>query len=345
VAADGTGPMRVSVRIPPCAPVGELAAVAARCEELGYSGVWFPDSQLLWRDPYVAAAMALGRTADLDVGIAVSNAVTRHPSVVAGLRRTLAEQGPHRFVLGMGAGHSATAMLGLPPATNPQLRTALDVMRQLGAGGTWDFGAGPVRQEAASDAGRVYVAASGPRNLATAAEHADGVILLAGADPGTLDRALAAIGTGSARRAPQRAPLTRVLTAFCLPTDHPERDARLLKPICVAMARHLGAAGALRAAGITVGEQPLAHPVYPDLIHAADWPAAVLAVDHLVSDEDAATFARRFCLFGRPAEIAARIAELGACGVDEVLLQHLGSFDLPHEWLETCAVLAGQSSQ
>jgi 5,10-methylenetetrahydromethanopterin reductase len=165
------------------------------------------------------------------------------------------------------------------------------------------------------------------------------VILLNGANRVALQRGLDAVETGQRRRSPQLEPLRKVVTSFCLPTDRPERDARQLKPLCVAMAQQLGAGAAFAAAGIEVSEQPPAHPVYPDLIHAKDWEGAVAAVDDLVSDRDILTFASEFCFFGSVDEIGRQIAALSERGVDEVILQHVGSFDIPHEWLETCSQL------
>ncbi len=44
--------MRIGLRIPPCAPVPEIAALARDAERAGFDEVWFPDSQLLWRDVF-----------------------------------------------------------------------------------------------------------------------------------------------------------------------------------------------------------------------------------------------------------------------------------------------------
>jgi 5,10-methylenetetrahydromethanopterin reductase len=316
-------------------PAPELARAAARCDQLGYDGVWFPDSQVLWRDPYVTAALALAQTSRIRVGIAVSSLGTRHLSVLAGLHRTVAELGPDRFAMGLGTGSSSTGTVGLPSARTGELRAAIEVLRTLAAGEEHDFGSGPVRLEGPAELHGLYVAATGPRNLALAGEMADGVIVLNGSDPAALRRSLAQVGEGEARRAPGLAPLQRVMTSFCLPTEEPERDARLLKPVCVAMAHELGAGPALATAGVHVRDGAPTAPVYPDLVHAKDWAHAVAAVDHLVSDEDVLMFARKFCLFGSLAEIRGQLDAMAAAGVHEILLQHLGSFSVPYEWIET----------
>src|SRR5882724_4142392 len=131
----------ISVRIPPCAPVPALGRVAQRCESLGYAGVWYPDSQLLWRDPFLAAAHTLNCTSSLAVGIAVTNIETRHVSVVAGLHRTLAEMAPHRLRLGLGTGSSSIGTIALPPSSTAKMRSAIELFRRLGAGDPHDFGA------------------------------------------------------------------------------------------------------------------------------------------------------------------------------------------------------------
>lgn len=336
--------LEISIRIPPCEPVPQLANVARDCERLGFSGVWFPDSQLLWRDPFVAAGAALETTTTMRVGIGVTNVVTRHVSVLSSLFRTLYEIGGERLQLGVGTGSSSTGTVGLSSSRTSELRAAVETMRTLGLGSAHDFGSGPVRQEAPTALSNLVIAATGPRNLELAGEIADGVLILIGSDTRALQRSIDLVHKGESRRADGAASPRLIVTSMCVPTDSPERDARQLKPICVAMAQQLGARAAIEAAGISVSHEPPSSPVYPDLLHAQDWPAAVQAVDHLVSDEDVLRFAHVFCLFGSLAEIAGQIEEMSALGVSEVMLQQIGSFDVPRAWIEQCAALTGSNS-
>lgn len=195
------------------------------------------------------------------------------------------------------------------------------------------------RQEGAGVATPLYMAATGPRNLRTAGEIADGLIVLNGAAPESLRKTLAIVPDGEEVRSPSLGSLRRMVTSFCLPTTDPERDARRLKPLCVAMARHLGAAGALAERGITVRPGGPSRPVKPDLMHPKDWDGAIDAVDHLVSDQDALAFGRAFCLFGSLEEISSQLEEMRTMEVEEVMLQELESFRLPHRWVQECAVL------
>ena len=52
----------------------------------------------------------------------MTNVGTRHPSVLAGLIRTVQELAPDRFVLGIGVGDSALRPIGQPPTSRAALR-------------------------------------------------------------------------------------------------------------------------------------------------------------------------------------------------------------------------------
>lgn len=332
-----TRPVRLGLRLPPCRPVREVAAAAHRAEELGFDEVWLPDSQLLWRDVFPTAAAALECTGRVTVGTAVTNVVTRHPAVVASAARTVAEIAPGRFALGVGVGNSSVVPVGLRPSTSAELRERLGAVRALLDGGEVDFNGVQARLRDPIPV-PLHVAASGPRNLRLAGGVADGVILLSGVAPALLAAAAGEVRKGAAEAGRPDPDLT--VSAFCCVTDDVERDARQLKPICLQIARD-GGARALALAGIRV-DVPNALPrVYPDLVHAEDWDAAVRACDAFVSDAAAARFAREFCLFGTAAEIAERLRAVRAVGATAVFLQHVGSYTLPEELMErvACAVL------
>lgn len=324
---------RVGLRVPPCAPVPELAAFAADAERRGVDEVWFPDSQLLWRDVFAVASAAVAATSRITVGTAVSNVSTRHPAVVASAARTVAEQAPGRFVLGLGVGNSSVLPIGRPPSTGAELRAGIGVVRALLAGDEVDFGGVRSRLRDPVEV-PVHMAASGPRNLRLAGEIADGAILLSGVAPAPLAAATARVQEGAA--AAGRPPVPMTVSAFCRVTDDVERDARELKPICAGIAQN-GGAQFLALAGVHVDVPAHVPGVYPDLVHAEDWDAAVRACDPYVPDAAVATFAREFCLFGTAKEIVSRIGEAADAGADAVFLQHVGSYDLPHALLDGLA--------
>ncbi|NKQ51706.1 LLM class flavin-dependent oxidoreductase [Amycolatopsis sp. K13G38] len=322
--------MRIGLRVPPCAPLPELAEFVREVEAAGFDEAWFPDSQLLWRDVFAVAATAGMATSHLTIGTAVTNVVTRHPAVVASAARTVAEAAPGRFVLGVGVGNSSVGPVGLAPSKQAGLRSGIAVVRELLDGHKVDF-AGVKAKLRDPVAVPVHIAASGPRNLRLAGEIADGVILLSGISPGPLAAALAAVQSGVDSAG--RAPVPATVSAFCRVTDDIERDARDLKPICLTIAGNGGAAFFAKA-GIHVEVPDRLPEVYPDLVHAESWPAAVEACDPYVGDEAVVAFARQFCLFGTLGEISARLKEVADAGVASVLLQHVGSYDLPRDLLE-----------
>ncbi|MER7794813.1 LLM class flavin-dependent oxidoreductase [Streptomyces sp. NPDC097640] len=329
--------LRVGVRIPPCDRADLVVGTARRAEQLGFDDVWFPDSQLLWRDVFATLTAAALGTERIGLGTAVTNLATRHPAVVASAARTVAELAPGRFTLGLGVGNSSVGPVGLRQTTSAGMRDGLTMLRALLDGEEWDFDghAGKVRSRLRDPRPDVplHLAASGPKNLRLAGEIADGVILLSGVSPRTLQGATARVreGAEAAGRDARRIPLT--VSAFCAVTDDVEAEARQIKPICASIAQN-GGAPFLALAGIDVQVPATVEGVYPDLVHAEDWDAAVEICSAWISDEAALRFAEEFCLFGTAERIAERLSALHASGVTGVFLQHVGSYDPPAELIE-----------
>ncbi|ONH22878.1 LLM class flavin-dependent oxidoreductase [Pseudofrankia asymbiotica] len=320
--------MKVGVRIPPCRPVRETAGLAATAERQGFDSVWFPDSQLLWRDVWSTLTGAALATERVGVGVLVTNPITRHPSVTASAARTVEELAPGRTRVVLGAGDSAITHAALPQARTAQLADAVDVIRTLLRGDT----VGDVPTYRLHDPGPrpvpVYIAASGPRNLALAGRLADGVVV--GGAAIERDLALAQAGAKEAGRDP--ADLDVVVTKLTVVSDDP-RAASVLKPLCLRIAQ-IGGAPMFAAAGFPIDAPPhdLSHG---DLGHPEDWDAAVEVASQWVSDEAAQWYARTRCLFGTPQEIAAQLLDLARAGVTEVSLAHPGAFQQPVDLIST----------
>ncbi|MFD3588109.1 LLM class flavin-dependent oxidoreductase [Streptomyces sp. NPDC058683] len=329
------GPLRIGVRIPPCDRADRVAGTVRRAEELGFDQVWFPDSQLLWRDVFTTLTAAALGTERIGLGTAVTNVATRHPSVVASAARSVAELAPGRFTLGLGVGNSSVAPVGLRQTNAAQLREGLSMLRALLDGHEWDFD-GKVRSRLRDPQPSVpiHLAASGPRNLRLAGEIADGVILLSGVSPRTLAAATARVREGAEAVGRSAGTLPVTVSAFCAVTDDIAAEARQIKPICASIAQN-GGAPFLALAGIDVDVPATVEGVYPDLVHAEDWDAAVRICSAWISDEAAVRFAQEFCLFGTAAQITERLRTLRAAGVTDVFLQHVGSYDAPTELIET----------
>lgn len=325
--------MRVGIRVPPCKAPTAVAEMALRAEELGYDQLWFPDSQLLWRDSYITVGVCAERTSSIGLGTAVTNVVTRHPSVVASAARTLAEMAPGRFRLGLGVGNSSVEPIGLGPSNQRDFRSAVNDIRALSSGEEVTFNAVTARMRDPGFDFDIHVAATGPKNLTMSGEIADGAILLSGVAPDNVTKSVALVRGGAKASGRDPGLLSITVGAYAEVTDDVERAARKLKPICAGIAQH-GGREFLKMAGIDIDVPVRVDGIYPDLVHAEDWQLAVDRCSEWVSDADATRFAETFCLFGTGEEIVRRLAVLSGIGVTEVFLQHVGSYDLPHDLLE-----------
>ncbi|HEY2296186.1 MAG TPA: LLM class flavin-dependent oxidoreductase [Jatrophihabitans sp.] len=151
---------------------GDWSATARRVADLGYTSLLMPDGMQL-PAPMPALAMAAA-VANLRVGTWVLAAPLRPPRLVAWEASSMTRLTGGRFDLGLGTGRPVVAQwveqLGLPFGSPAQ---RLEQVRQI------------IEAVRASDGDQQYtpvvVAASGPRALRLAAEHADVVTLAVGA--------------------------------------------------------------------------------------------------------------------------------------------------------------------
>lgn len=161
----------------------ELAHLA---EALGYDNVWFGDSQNIWREAYVNMAGAAVGTERITFGTGVTQAVTRHPSVLASVWATLHEQTGGRVVCGIGTGDSSLRTMGLKPMKLAELEQTVSDLRALFAGQSVveQHSDAPFRLNYVDEPRDIpiYIAASAPKITELTGRIADGVILLVGTD-------------------------------------------------------------------------------------------------------------------------------------------------------------------
>src|SRR3989304_227929 len=77
---------------------------ARRAEALGYDGIFLGESHLSSIDSFQTLASCAMITQRLLLGIAVTNIVFRHPTVIAGAAASLNEISKGRALLGLGTG-------------------------------------------------------------------------------------------------------------------------------------------------------------------------------------------------------------------------------------------------
>ncbi|SLN70584.1 TIGR03842 family LLM class F420-dependent oxidoreductase [Roseisalinus antarcticus] len=163
-------------------------ALVRQAENAGFTYCWFYDSHILWRESFIAMAMCMEHTTRMRFGPCVTNPNTRDWSVAASMFASLAKQSGGRFDIGVGRGDSAVRVMGLKPAPLARLAEFTDVVRKLCSGQEAQYGEcpAPVQFSWVPEGGwemPIWVAAYGPKALATAGEVGDGLILQI-ADPG-----------------------------------------------------------------------------------------------------------------------------------------------------------------
>jgi 5,10-methylenetetrahydromethanopterin reductase len=178
--------VRFSVRVNNDLPFAELLALATAAEQAGFDQLWFSNDLFLRSAPVLAGALAVS-TGRISLGIAVMNPYSVHVSELAMAAATAQEVSGGRFLLGLGAG--AEQFLGWAGLARPRplaaTRTALVVLRALLGHGDVDrsllpewFGPDSALKFAVPQPVPVYVGAMGPKMLAMAGRHADGVLPL-----------------------------------------------------------------------------------------------------------------------------------------------------------------------
>ena len=110
--------------------------VARRAEELGFSHLWFYDSQLLCADVFVSMALAAEHTSKLRLGTGVLVPTNRLAPVAANAFASLAKLAPGRIVFGVGTGFTARNTMGLGPMKLAALREYVEVVRDMLRGET-----------------------------------------------------------------------------------------------------------------------------------------------------------------------------------------------------------------
>jgi 5,10-methylenetetrahydromethanopterin reductase len=153
------------------------------------------------RDLWVTMAAAATVTSRLRLVTAVTNAVTRHVSVVVSAAASVDDLAPGRVEVWIGRGFSAVNLAGLPEAKTAELRTSILQFKRLLAG-EWDVFPGThSRMRNAGHEVPIYLAAAGPRTIRLAGEVADGILLAAEPKPEAWERALSLVADGASGRA------------------------------------------------------------------------------------------------------------------------------------------------
>jgi 5,10-methylenetetrahydromethanopterin reductase len=331
--------LRIGLRLPACDRADRVAAAAAHAEAAGFDSVWVPDSQLLWRDTFVALALVAASTRRIALAPGVTNLVTRHVTVVASAARTVQELAPGRFMLALGAGRSAADMVGAAHTPTRELGESLRALRALLSGQPWSFGGGSQRLTGAAGACPVYLGAGGPRNVRLACAEADGIILAGTLSAVDVTRTVAIVRALVARSARPSRPFDVVLWLRAHVHDGSPPDPRPWKP-AIAIALLNAPEGIAGSLGVDQRTLRQAAGLHSDGTHPAAWGEAVVSCDALISDDAALGYARRYCLFGTSADVRRHMTELERAGVTTLITTPLAgdtAGTLPDEFIDSFA--------
>jgi probable F420-dependent oxidoreductase len=156
------------------------AALCQQAEVAGFKYAWFFDSHVLWRECYISMAMCIEHTESLRFGPCVTNPGVRDWSVAASLFATQAQQSGGRIDIGIGRGDSSRRVLGRKPMTVETMVEFADALKKMVRGDTvkYEEDAAPVQIPWTSGYELpIWFAAYGPKALAAAGEHGDGLII------------------------------------------------------------------------------------------------------------------------------------------------------------------------
>jgi probable F420-dependent oxidoreductase len=180
-------------------------AQARAAEELGLGTVWL--SERWGTKDFAVLAGALSQvTSEAKIASGITHFGVRHPAVLASMAMTMQGLTGGRLILGFG--RSVAAMwkaVGLPPVTNQALVDSADILRRLCNGDkvSYDGPAGrfpAMRLADLPDAPPppLVLAAIGPKTLALAGAHFDGVLLHPFLTPDAVARSVAAVRASAA---------------------------------------------------------------------------------------------------------------------------------------------------
>ena len=292
--------------------IDEIHERAKHAEDLGYDGIFLGESHLSSIDSFQTLASCAMITNRVLLGIAVTNMVFRHPTVIAGAAASLNEISKGRAIMGLGTGDGPVYSQGLKALPMKQFEEGIRLIRQLVQGQRALFPTGAIGLGfTIHKPAPIYVSAEGPKGLQLAGRSADGVILGTGFDLRVYEWAKEKIRAGAAEAGRKETDIA-IIAAGMLCVREDGNEARKIVRNRIANRAHHN----FRFTYETVPQEelagikkfmdgfdvmkPMEERVDPDLVN-----------DYLV---------RRFSIAGTPAECIERIEELKDAGVDHLML-------------------------
>jgi 5,10-methylenetetrahydromethanopterin reductase len=292
--------------------IDEIHERAKRAEELGYDGIFLGESHLSSIDSFQTLASCAMITQRVLLGIAVTNMIFRHPTVIAGAAASLNEISKGRAIMGLGTGDGPVYSQGLKALPMKQFEDGIRLIRQLVQGQRASFPTGSIGLGfTINHPAPIYVSAEGPKGLQLAGRSADGVILGTGFDLKVYEWAKQKIREGAAETRRKESEI-KIIAAGMLCVRDDGNEARKIVRNRIANRAHHNFRFTYETvppeelegvkkfvAGFDV-MKPMEERVDPNLVN-----------DYLV---------HRISIAGTPKECIERIEELKAAGVEHLML-------------------------
>lgn len=314
-------------------------------EELGFSHLWAADSQMIWSDCYAALALAAKVTTRIKLGTGVAVAGTRPAAVTAAAHATINRIAPGRVFCGIGTGNTAMRIMGHKPIPMNEFDQYLANLRSLLDGEETEVsyrGRTALTHHLMPSEGYVqfhprmpmYVSGFGPRAMALAAQHGDGLVMSVPPVPSAVAAVWARLHEASAASGRQIDPsnfLTTTLTTMVVLEEGEPRYSTRVKE----------EAGAFAIVGLHYGyEQYRQLGRRPPAYDAGMWEEYVAMIEAVPEERrhlrihaghncwvepDEERFLTqdlldRTCMIGTPRELADQLAQLEAAGLSQVML-------------------------
>ena len=334
--------MKVDLRTPPSHPVAEMVAFAQRCEEAGFHGCGFNDSQLYFRDNYVVSAQVLANTEHLVVHPALTCPGPRHTSVIASAAKTVQEFGPGRYELWLGRGDASASTIGHAALTLSETRQAINEIKRTMAG-EWGVWGDPHVHLHHSDGPLVpvFLAGRGPKVIGIAGELCDGVLLAVEPNAESIAEAKGWLADGAAKAGRNLADVEVVLEVQTMIRETRRLAHRTHAPKLLPNLVRDDSQAWLVKRGIDYDLAPIKarlregweqmQRLAPSATHPYDWSAAEDIADAAIPEELQAVAGDTMAVLGDPDYVAARYLEFQALGIGRIYMYANLSFRWPED--------------
>ena len=292
--------------------IDEIHKRARRAEELGYDGIFLGESHLSSIDSFQTLASCAMLTKRVLLGIAVTNIVFRHPTVIAGAAASLNEISKGRAIMGLGTGDGPVYTQGLKATPLKVFEEGLTLIRNLVRGRTVAFPTGNIALGfTVSKPAPIYVSAEGPKGLRLAGRCTDGVILGTGFDLRVYDWAKQKIREGAAEAQREESEISVIAAGMLCVRDGGSEARRIVRNRLANRAHHN-----FRFTLETVPQEELEG--VKKFMNGFD---VMKPMEDRVDPELVTPYLnRRFAIAGTPNECIERIEELKAAGVEHLML-------------------------